>query len=45
VATFELNFPGIPVYHGDIAKLSVDEVLKITGLEPGELDVLDGSPP
>lgn len=45
VETFKLNFPGIPVYHGDIAKLSVEEVLKITGLKPSELDVLDGSPP
>jgi DNA (cytosine-5)-methyltransferase 1 len=45
VATFKLNFPEIPVYHGDIAKLSVDEVLKRTGLKPGELDILDGSPP
>lgn len=45
VATFKLNFPGIPVYHGDIAKLSVDDILKRTGLKPGELDILDGSPP
>jgi DNA (cytosine-5)-methyltransferase 1 len=45
VATFKLNFPGIPVYHGDIAKVSVEEVLKLTGLQPGQLDILDGSPP
>lgn len=45
VATFKLNFPDVPVYHGDIAKLTVDEVLRITGLKPGELDVFDGSPP
>ena len=45
VETFRLNFPGVPVYHGDIAKLSVGEVLERTGLQPGELDVLDGSPP
>lgn len=45
VETFRLNFPGVDVYHGDIAKLSVGEVLARTGLEPGELDVLDGSPP
>jgi DNA (cytosine-5)-methyltransferase 1 len=24
-ATFRLNFPDVPLYHGDIAKLSVDE--------------------
>ena len=45
VETFKLNFPDVPVYHGDIAKLSVEEVLQRTGLQPGELDVLDGSPP
>ena len=45
VETFRLNFPDVPVYHGDIAKLSVDECLQMTGLRPGALDVLDGSPP
>lgn len=46
VETFKLNFSDIPVYHGDIAKLSVDECMKMSGLtEPGQLDVLDGSPP
>jgi DNA (cytosine-5)-methyltransferase 1 len=45
VATFARNFPDVPVYHGDIAKLSVEEVLALTGLQPGELDVFDGSPP
>lgn len=45
VATFRLNFPDVPVYHGDIARLSVEQVLEMTGLQPGELDVFDGSPP
>lgn len=45
VDTFRLNFPDVPVYHGDIAALSVDEALGMTGLQPGELDVFDGSPP
>ena len=45
VETFRLNFPGVPVWQGDIADLSVEECLRITGLNPGELDVLDGSPP
>jgi DNA (cytosine-5)-methyltransferase 1 len=45
VETFKLNFPDVPVWHGDIAKLSVEECLRISGLKPGELDVLDGSPP
>lgn len=45
VETFRLNFSEVPVYHGDICKLTVDQVLEMTGLEPGQLDVLDGSPP
>jgi DNA (cytosine-5)-methyltransferase 1 len=45
VETFKLNFSDVPVYHGDIAKLSVEQVLEMTGLKPGELDVFDGSPP
>lgn len=43
--TFRLNFPHVPLYHGDIAKLSVEECLRIAGIAPGELDVFDGSPP
>lgn len=45
VQTFRLNFPDVPVIQGDIAKLTVEEILQVTGLKPGELDVLDGSPP
>lgn len=45
VETFYLNFPDIPVYHGDIAKLSIDECLELAGVAPGELDLLDDSPP
>jgi len=45
VDTFRLNFPDVPVYHGDIKELSVDQCLEMTGLEVGELDVFDGSPP
>jgi DNA (cytosine-5)-methyltransferase 1 len=45
VETFKLNFPDVPVYHGDIAHLSVDRVFELTGLSTGELDVFDGSPP
>lgn len=45
VDTFRLNFPDVPVYHGDITKLSVEECLSLSGLQPGELDVFDGSPP
>ena len=45
VETLRLNWPSLDIYHGDIAKLSVEEVLKRTGLKVGELDLLDGSPP
>lgn len=43
--TFRLNFPGIQVWEGDIARLSGEEALQLTDLESGQLDVLDGSPP
>ena len=34
------------MYHGDIAELTVDGCMDMAGLSgPGELDVLDGSPP
>ena len=45
VQTFKLNFPDVPVFHGDIGKLSVDECLRMAGLKAGELDIFDGSPP
>ncbi len=44
-ATFRLNFPDVPVHEGDIALLTNRKLGSITGLKPGELDVLDGSPP
>ena len=45
VETYRINHSGTHVYHGDVAKLSVQEVLRLTGLAPGELDLFDGSPP
>ncbi len=45
VRTFRRNFPGVPVFHGDIAQLAVDDALEMVGVQPGELDVFDGSPP
>lgn len=46
VDTFRLNFPGVPVHHGDIAKLTGAECMRLAGgIKPGELDVFDGSPP
>lgn len=43
--TFHLNFPDVTLYAGDIATLPVQECLDMAGLQPGNLDVLDGSPP
>ena len=45
VACYKLNFPDTKIYHGDIAKLSVDKIFEITGLKQDQLDILDGSPP
>ena len=45
VQTFKLNFPEVLVYHGDIAKISIDQIIEMTKLKQYELDVLDGSPP
>lgn len=45
VATYRLNYPDTPLYHGDIGELSVSSCLDLAGLQPGKLDVLDGSPP
>ncbi len=45
VETYRLNFPDTSIYHGDIAKLSVEECCALARVKPGELDILDGSPP
>jgi DNA (cytosine-5)-methyltransferase 1 len=45
VETYKLNFPDTKIYHGDIHNLTGKELFELTGLEKGELDILDGSPP
>jgi len=45
VETLRLNWPSLDIYHGDIAKITVEDILRRTGLKVGELDILDGSPP
>lgn len=45
VMTFRLNFPDVPVYHGNICNLTSKQCMKLAGISPYELDVLDGSPP
>jgi DNA (cytosine-5)-methyltransferase 1 len=42
---YQTNFPTTPFYLGDIAELSVEEALRLSGMKVGELDILDGSPP
>lgn len=44
-ATFRLNFPDVPLYAGNIEDLTAEACLAQSGMEPGQLDVLDGSPP
>ena len=45
VDIYRRNFPGANVHHGDITELSGEQALEMAGVVPGELDVLDGSPP
>ncbi len=44
-ACYRLNFPDTTLYHGDVCALTELNALKMSSLKPGELDVLDGSPP
>jgi DNA (cytosine-5)-methyltransferase 1 len=43
--TYEANFPNTPVLRKDIRETSGAELLAAAKLKPGEVDVLDGSPP
>ncbi|MGB3330358.1 MAG: DNA cytosine methyltransferase [Thermomicrobiales bacterium] len=45
MATFRQNLPHVPTWEGDIAALTTDMLFTQAGLAPGDLDVLDGSPP
>ncbi len=42
---YSANFPEVELWEQDIATLNPQLVLKNQGLQPGELDILDGSPP
>jgi DNA (cytosine-5)-methyltransferase 1 len=42
---YRLNHPDTVVIEGDIAKVSGADILNATGLDVGEIDILDGSPP
>jgi DNA (cytosine-5)-methyltransferase 1 len=39
------NLKHVTPFCGDISDLSVDKALDLAGVEPGQLDVFDGSPP
>jgi DNA (cytosine-5)-methyltransferase 1 len=43
--TFRLNFPDVPCWQRDIKTITAQEILEFCNIKPGELDVLDGSPP
>ena len=43
--TLRANYPHLDVYHGDVCELTVEEVIRRTGIKVGELDIFDGSPP
>lgn len=43
--TYALNHSATRLYHGDIKDLEAEQALELSGLDPGELDVFDGSPP
>ena len=45
IKTYSTNFPDTKIIPGDIKKLSGKDFLDVANLEPGELDILDGSPP
>ena len=45
VDTFKLNFKEVPAWLRDIKTVTAEEILNFCGIKPGELDVLDGSPP
>jgi DNA (cytosine-5)-methyltransferase 1 len=44
-ATLKLNFPGVGIWDRDIGELCENDALSLAGIAPGDLDVLDGSPP
>jgi DNA (cytosine-5)-methyltransferase 1 len=43
--TYRENYPNTPILPGDIKELSGKDFLEVANLQPGELDILDGSPP
>lgn len=42
---YRRNHPGVPLNTKDIREVTADDILRESGLAPGEIDVLEGSPP
>src|SRR5438552_3554823 len=42
---YEVNFPGTPIDPRDIREVRPEQIMERLGLAPGELDLLEGSPP
>jgi DNA (cytosine-5)-methyltransferase 1 len=45
IKTYSMNFPDTKIVPGDIKGITGADLLAAAGLKPGELDILDGSPP
>ena len=45
VDTYLANWPDTPHICGDIKKVTGQQIMEMTGLKVGELDIMDGSPP
>ena len=45
VDTYLANWPNTPHICGDIKNVTGQQIMEMTGLKVGELDILDGSPP
>ena len=45
ISTYRANFPETKVLVDDIKKYSGEDFLNMANLQPGELDIFDGSPP
>ena len=42
---YRKNLPGTKIHEGDVRDLSARKCCRLAGIKPGELDVLDASPP
>lgn len=45
IPTYKVNHPETPHHEWDVRETSAEDLLDATGLDRGELDILDGSPP